>query len=82
MRRCESCAHGLASIRRKRSRQPGIAVAQIGGTLEKTGLLIVTEDDEFVPGRDNGRITVQEILDVARNQRSGHSAARAAGACH
>ncbi len=55
---------------------PGIAVAQIGGTLEKTGLLIATEDDEFVPGRDIGRITVQEILDVARNQRSGHSAVR------
>ena len=55
---------------------PGIAVAQIGGTLEKSGLLIVTEDDEFVPGRDISRITVQEILDVARNQRSGHSPAR------
>lgn len=55
---------------------PGIAVAQIGGTLEKAGLLIVTEDDEFVPGRDVGRITLQEIMEVARNQRSGHSAAR------
>jgi membrane protein len=56
---------------------PGIAVAQIGDTLEKMGLLIATEDDEFVPGRDVSRITVQEILDVARNQRSGHSAGRA-----
>jgi membrane protein len=55
---------------------PGIAVAQIGGTLEKAGLLIATEDDEFVPARDVSRITVQEILDVARNQRSGHSPAR------
>jgi membrane protein len=55
---------------------PGIAVAQIGGTLEKAGLLIVTEDDEFVPGRDVGRITLQEIMEVARNQRSGHSAVR------
>ncbi|MEJ1965823.1 MAG: YihY/virulence factor BrkB family protein [Gammaproteobacteria bacterium] len=55
---------------------PGIAVAQIGATLEKAGLLIVTEDDEFVPGRDIGRIHVQEILEVARHQRSGHSAAR------
>ena len=35
---------------------PGIAVAQIGAALEKAGLLIVTEDDEFVPGRDIGRI--------------------------
>ncbi|MEJ0036819.1 MAG: YihY/virulence factor BrkB family protein [Gammaproteobacteria bacterium] len=55
---------------------PGIAVAQIGATLEKAGLLIVTEDDEFVPGRDVGRITLQEIVEAARNQRSGHSSAR------
>jgi len=55
---------------------PGIAVAQIGAGLEKAGLLIVSEDDEFVPGRDVGRISVQEILDVARNQRSGHSVQR------
>jgi membrane protein len=55
---------------------PGIAIAQIGAGMEKSGLLIVTEDDEFVPGRDIGRISVQEILDVARNQRSGHSPSR------
>jgi membrane protein len=55
---------------------PGIAIAQIGAALEKAGLLIVSEDDEFVPGRDVGRITVQEILEVARNQRSGHSVQR------
>jgi membrane protein len=55
---------------------PGVAVAHIGAALEKSGLLIVTEDDEFVPGRDIGRITIQEILEVARNQRSGHFAAR------
>jgi membrane protein len=55
---------------------PGVALAQIGGALEKAGLLIATEDDEFVPGRDVGRITIQEILEVARNQRSGHYAAR------
>jgi membrane protein len=55
---------------------PGIAIAQTGSTLEKAGLLIVTEDDEFVPGRDIGRITLQEILQIARNQRSGHSPAR------
>jgi membrane protein len=55
---------------------PGIAIAQIGGTLEKAGLLIVTEDDEFVPGRDIGHITLQEIVEVARNHRSGHYTAR------
>jgi membrane protein len=55
---------------------PGIAVAQIGAALERAGLLIVTEDDEFVPGRDIGRISLQEILEVARSQRSGHSLQR------
>jgi membrane protein len=55
---------------------PGIAIAQIAAALERAGLLIVSEDDEFVPGRDLGRIGVHEILEVARNQRSGHFAAR------
>ncbi len=55
---------------------PGIAVAQIASTLEKAGLLIVTEGDELAPARDIGRISVYEILEIARNQRSGHFAAR------
>jgi membrane protein len=53
---------------------PGIAIAQISSTLEKSGLLIVTEDDEFTPGRDISRISLREILEAARNQRSGHFA--------
>ncbi len=58
---------------------PGIAIAQIGSTLEKAGLLIATEDDEFVPGRDVSRITLQEIL----QRREGISAAgiRRRGEC-
>src|SRR5215469_1341004 len=55
---------------------PGIAVAQMATTLESAGLLIVTEDDELVPARDIGGIGVYEILDIARNQRSGHVAPR------
>jgi membrane protein len=55
---------------------PGIAVAQMSSALEKAGLLIVTEEDELAPARDIGRITVYEILEIARNQRSGHLAAR------
>jgi len=55
---------------------PGIAVAQMASTLEKAGLLIVTEGDELAPARDIGRIGVYEILEIARNQRSGHFAAR------
>jgi len=55
---------------------PGIAVAQMAATLERAGLLIVTDNDELVPARDIGRIGVYEILDIARNQGSGHVAPR------
>jgi membrane protein len=55
---------------------PGIAVAQMASTLERAGLVIVTEYDELVPARDISRIGVHEILEIARNQRSGHVAPR------
>jgi membrane protein len=55
---------------------PGIAVAQMASTLERAGLLIVTDYDELVPARDLGRIGVYEILQLARGQRSGHVAPR------
>jgi len=57
---------------------PGIGVAQIATALEKAGLLIVTDNDELTPGRDIGQIKLQEILEVARNQKSGHFPARGA----
>ncbi len=55
---------------------PGIAVAQMVATLEQAGLLIVTDDDELVPARDISRIEVHQVLDIARNQSSGHVAPR------
>jgi len=55
---------------------PGIAVAQMASALERAGQLIVTENDELLPARDTGAIKVSEILDIARNQRSGHVAPR------
>jgi membrane protein len=55
---------------------PGIAVAQMAATLERAGLLIVTDDDELIPGRDMGHIRVLEILELARSERSGHVAPR------
>ena len=55
---------------------PGIAVAQMAATLERAGLLVVTDDDEMVPARDIGRIGVSDILDIARSQGSGHVAPR------
>jgi len=55
---------------------PGIAVAQVATALERAGLVIVTDYAELVPARDIGRIGVNEILDIARSQRSGHAAPR------
>ncbi len=55
---------------------PGIAVAKMAGALERTGLIIVTDDDELLAARDLGRVTVLEVLEIARNQRSGHFAPR------
>jgi hypothetical protein len=55
---------------------PGIAVAQMAATLESAGLLVVTEDEEMLPARDIGHIAVSEILEIARNQRSGHFSSR------
>ena len=55
---------------------PGAAVAQMARALERAGLVIVTDEDELVPARDVGRVGVYEILEIARNQRSGHVAPR------
>jgi membrane protein len=55
---------------------PGIAVAKMAAALEHSGFVIVTEDDELVAARDIGRITVFEIIEMARSQRSGHLAPR------
>ena len=55
---------------------PGTAVAQMAHTLERAGMLIVTELDELVPARDIGRISVCDILDLARRQGSGHAGPR------
>lgn len=55
---------------------PGIAVAQLVAGFERAGLLTTTERDRLVPARDIGQISLQQILDVARNQRSGHVAPR------
>lgn len=55
---------------------PGIAVAKMAAALERSGFVIITEEDELLPARDIGRITLYEILDMARNERSGHFAPR------
>ena len=55
---------------------PGIAVAQVTTALERARLLIVTDDSELAPGRDISRIGLAEILEVARQDHSGHLAPR------
>lgn len=50
---------------------PGIAVAEMVLALEHSGLLVVTEDDELLPARDMGQITLTQILDIARSRRAG-----------
>ena len=50
---------------------PSVAVAETVLPLERAGILLVTEEDELVPARDLGRITVAEILEVARNRQTG-----------
>ncbi|MHB1540025.1 MAG: YihY/virulence factor BrkB family protein [Steroidobacteraceae bacterium] len=50
---------------------PSVAVAETVLPLERAGILLVTEEDELVPARDLGHITVAEILEVARNRQTG-----------
>lgn len=55
---------------------PGIAVAKMATALEKAGLVLVTDAGELLCTRDVGRVAVNEVLDVARNQHSGHFSPR------
>jgi len=47
-------------------RIPSIALAPITAALEAAGLLLSTEKEELLPGREMSRIQLQEILDVVR----------------
>jgi membrane protein len=55
---------------------PALAVSQLVNGLERAQLLTTTDREKLVPARDIGHIRLQQILDVARNQRSGHLAPR------
>ncbi len=50
---------------------PGIAIARIVHALEGAQLITVTEDEHLLPARDLGNISIQEILDIARNEKAG-----------
>jgi membrane protein len=55
---------------------PGVAVARMIRALESGGLLVTTEQETLLPGRDAGRIPLQEILAVARAANSVHGDGR------
>jgi len=50
---------------------PGIAIARLVHALEGAKLLTLTDDEHMLPARDLGMISVQEIVDIARNEKAG-----------
>jgi membrane protein len=50
---------------------PGIALAPVLARLERGGLIVATEKEQFVPGRDPGGILLIDILDALRNLQVG-----------
>ena len=59
----DTMAHELA--------MPGIAVSRIVHALEGAHLLTMTDDERLLPARDLGQISIQEIVDIARNEKAG-----------
>ena len=53
---------------------PSIALAPVLHCLEQNGLLLATEGEHFVPGRDVGAIRLAEIFEVVRALHSGRLA--------
>lgn len=58
----------LASEISHRLKIPSIAIAPITSALESAGLLMSTEKEELLPGREMARIKLREILDVVRTK--------------
>jgi membrane protein len=57
---------------------PGLIIARLCHSLERSGLLAVTEDERYLPGRDIAQIPLLEIVALARNQTDGPVNERAA----
>jgi membrane protein len=53
---------------------PSIALAPVLHCLESTGLILATENEQFVPGRDISEIRLSEIFEVVRAVHSGRLA--------
>ena len=50
---------------------PGIAIARLVHALEATRLITLSNDEHMLPARDLGQISIQEIIDTARNEKAG-----------
>ena len=50
---------------------PGIAISRLVHALEDARLLTLTDDERMLPARDLGQISIQEIIDIARNEKAG-----------
>ncbi len=50
---------------------PGIALAPVLARLERAGLIVATEKDLFVPGRDTEGILLADIVDTVRSLQIG-----------
>jgi membrane protein len=50
---------------------PGIALAPVLSRLERGGLIVATEKEQFVPGRDPEGILLADILGAVRRQQAG-----------
>jgi membrane protein len=55
---------------------PGIGISRIVTALEAAHLLTMAEDERLLPARDLGSITIQEVMDIARNETAGQVAPR------
>jgi membrane protein len=53
---------------------PGIALAPVLARLERAGLLIATDKEEFVPGRDPQGIMLADIVNAVRTLQTGRIA--------
>ena len=51
---------------------PGVVVARVTDALEAAGLVVSTEHETLVPGRDAGHIQLHEIMQVARTANTIH----------
>ncbi len=55
---------------------PGAALAPIVNALEQKQLLVVTEDDTWLPARDPGSISLCDVIDAIRQESTGSRLSR------